>query len=102
MLTERDVVRCVAEGIDRAKASVRDVMSSSIVAAPMTTTPLETIRIMQEKTGRRVLVVDDLGGVAGILTQTDIGRILDRRGLPHAGRFLAGTDGRLETSHGSL
>jgi len=89
MFTERDVVRCVADGIDMAKASVGDVMSSSIVTAPMTTAPHATIGMMQEKTVRRVLVVDDVGGVAGILTQTDIGRVLDRQDKGHFGRFFA-------------
>ncbi|MEN8686238.1 MAG: CBS domain-containing protein [Desulfuromonadales bacterium] len=102
MFTERDVVRCVAEGVDLATASVGDVMSSSIVTVPMTTAPHATIRIMQEKTVRRVLVVDDLGSVAGILTQTDIGRVLDRQDSNYAGRFLGDTDGLTEASHRPL
>ena len=102
MFTERDVVRCVAEGIDLATSSVGDVMSSSIVTTPMTTSPHEAIRIMQEKTVRRVLVVDDFGSVAGILTQTDIGRVLDQQEASHAGRFLGDTDGLAEASRGPL
>lgn len=102
MFTERDVVRCVAEGIDLATASVGDVMSSSIVTTPMTSAPHETIRIMQEKTVRRVLVVDDLGSVAGILTQTDIGRVLDRHDTFSAGRFFAGKDVHAGSSHGPV
>ena len=89
MFTERDVVRCVADGIDLTTATVGDVMSSSIVTAPMTTAPHATIGMMREKTVRRVLVVDDLGGVAGILTQTDIGRVLDRQETRHVSRFFA-------------
>ena len=102
MFTERDVVRCVAEGVDLATASVGDVMSSSIVTVPMTTAPHATISIMQEKTVRRVLVVDDLGSVAGILTQTDIGRVLDRQDSNYADRFLGDTDGLTEASHRPL
>ena len=102
MFTERDVVRCVAERVDLATASVGDVMSSSIVTVPMTTAPHATISIMQEKTVRRVLVVDDLGSVAGILTQTDIGRVLDRQDSNYAGRFLGDTDGLTEASHRPL
>ncbi|MGD9019022.1 MAG: CBS domain-containing protein [Desulfuromonadales bacterium] len=102
MFTERDVVRCVAEGVDLTTASVGDVMSSSIVTVPMTTAPHATISIMQEKTVRRVLVVDDLGSVAGILTQTDIGRVLDRQDSNYAGRFLGDTDGLTEASHRPL
>jgi len=89
MFTERDVVRCIANGIDLTTALVGDVMSSSIVTTPMTTLPHAAIGKMQEKTVRRVLVVDDRGGVAGILTQTDIGRVLERQETRHVSRFFA-------------
>jgi len=89
MFTERDVVRCIADGIDLTTALVGDVMSSSIVTTPMTTPPHAAIGKMQEKTVRRVLVVDDQGGIAGILTQTDIGRVLDRQETRHVSRFFA-------------
>jgi len=89
MFTERDVVRCIADGIDLTTALVGDVMSSSIVTTPMTTPPHAAIGKMQEKTVRRVLVVDDQGGVAGILTQTDIGRVLDRQETRHVSPFFA-------------
>ena len=89
MFTERDVVRCIADGIDLTTALVGDVMSSSIVTTPMTTPPHAAIGMMQEKTVRRVLVVDDQGGVAGILTQTDVGRILDRQEAGHVRRLFA-------------
>lgn len=98
MFTERDVVRCVSEGIDMATASVGDVMSSTIVTTPMTTTPSATIGLMLKKKVRRVLVVDDLGSVAGILTQTDIGRVLDRHVSGHAGLQIGQADGRPEAS----
>jgi len=102
MFTERDVVRCVADGIDLTTASVGDVMSSSIVTAPMMAAPLATIGMMQEKTVRRVLVVDDLGGVAGILTQTDVGRVLDRKETGHVSRFFTEPVGVVGASPGAV
>jgi CBS domain-containing protein len=102
MFTERDVVRCVADGIDLTTASVGDVMSSSIVTAPMMAAPHATIGMMQEKTVRRVLVVDDLGGVAGILTQTDVGRVLDRKETGHVSRFFAEPVGVVGASPGAV
>lgn len=102
MFTERDVVRCVAEGVDLATASVGDVMSSTIVTTPMTTTPHATIGMMQEKKVRCVLVVDDLGSVAGILTQTDIGRVLNRHATDHADILIGRTDGQAEASLGPM
>jgi len=102
MFTERDVVRCVADGIDLTTASVGDVMSSSIVTAPMMAAPHATIGMMQEKTVRRVLVVDDLGGVAGILTQTDVGRVLDRKETGHVSRFFTEPVGVVGASPGAV
>lgn len=99
MFTERDVVRCVANGIDFASASVGDVMSTTIVTTPMTTSPHATIGMMQAKNVRCVLVLDDLGSVAGILTQTDIGRVLDRQERYHVGRLVGDSDG-VEASRG--
>jgi len=77
MFTERDVVRCIAQGVDLTEAMVGTVMSPSVVTTPMTTAPQDSIGLMVKKSIRRLLVVDQEGGLAGILTQTDIGRILD-------------------------
>lgn len=77
IFTERDVVRCIAEGINLTSAAVDSVMSPSVITAPLTTTPRETISLMQDKSVRRLLVLDSKGDMAGIVTQTDIGRVLD-------------------------
>lgn len=79
MFTERDVVRCIAGGIDLSEVEVSSVMSPTLVSTPSTTTPYDSIGLMLKKSIRRVLVVDDDGQMAGILTQTDLGRILDRQ-----------------------
>ena len=102
MFTERDVVRCVANGIDFASASVGDVMSTTIVTTPMTTSPHATIGMMQKKNVRCVLVVDDLGCVAGILTQTDIGRVLDRPQTSHIGGLAGGSEGVADAPPGMV
>lgn len=52
---------------------------------------------MQEKAIRRLLVVDKEGGVAGILTQTDIGRVLER-----GHHFLGQATGLSATMPGSM
>lgn len=87
MFTERDVVRCIAQGIDLTDVSVGAVMSPSIVTTPVTTPPQETIGLMLKKSIRRLLVVDGDGAMAGILTQTDIGRVLDQ----HKAAFIGGS-----------
>lgn len=78
IFTERDVVQCVAKGTDLSVVSVGSVMSPKVVSTPLTTTPLDTIGLMLKKSIRRLLVVDECGKMAGILTQTDIGRVLER------------------------
>lgn len=79
MFTERDVVRCIAEDLDLAEMPVSSVMSHAIVSTPLTTAPQETIGLMLKKSIRRLLVTDELGAMAGILTQTDLGRVLEQQ-----------------------
>ena len=79
IFTERDVVRCIVGGVDFTATTIGEVMTPSVITTPMTSAPQESIGLMLKKKIRRLLVVDDHGGMAGILTQTDIGRILDRR-----------------------
>ncbi len=79
MFTERDVVRCVAKGVDLSGVPVSEVMSYSIVSTPLTSAPYETIGLMLKKSIRRLLVTDERGGMTGILTQTDIGRVLEQQ-----------------------
>ncbi len=79
MLTERDVVRLIAKGVDLTMVTVGEVMCPTIVTTPLSTAPYRTIDLMQKKAIRRLLVVNDAGELAGIITQTDLGRVLDRR-----------------------
>jgi predicted transcriptional regulator len=79
MFTERDVVRCISEGVDLSEVSVSEVMSHTIVSTPLTSAPHETIGLMLKKSIRRLLVTDESGDMTGILTQTDIGRVLDQQ-----------------------
>lgn len=79
IFTERDVVRCVAKGDDLSAVAVGSVMSKPVVSTPLTSAPHETIGLMLKKSIRRLLVVDERGEMTGILTQTDIGRVLDRK-----------------------
>lgn len=88
MLTERDVVRLIAKGVDLAMVSARDVMSPTIVTTPVSTAPYKTIDLMRKKSIRRLVVVDDVGQMTGILTQTDLGRVLDLQEPETVGHML--------------
>ena len=88
IFTERDVVRCVADGTDLSATPVSAVMSPSVVSTPLTTTLHETIGLMLKKSIRRLLIVDERGEMTGILTQSDIGRVLDRQEPSLVSRLL--------------
>ncbi len=88
IFTERDVVRHIARGVDLNAVPVGSVMSLSVVSTPATSTPLDTVGLMFKKSIRRLLVVDECGVMTGILTQTDIGRVLDYQPAGLVGQLL--------------
>jgi len=77
VFTERDVVRLVADGVDLTDVTVEMVMSSSLVTASCSTSPDSAIGLMQNHSVRRLVVLNSDGQMAGVLTQTDLGRALD-------------------------
>ena len=77
IFTERDVVSYIAKGVDLSDVPVGSVMSPSIISTPVTSSPAESIGLMMKKSIRRLLVVDELGEMKGILTQTDLGRVFE-------------------------
>ena len=79
IFTERDVVCYIAQGVDLSAVTVGSVMSPSVFSTPLMTAPFDTIDVMLKKSIRRLLVVDECGKMTGILTQTDIGRVLDQQ-----------------------
>jgi diguanylate cyclase (GGDEF)-like protein/PAS domain S-box-containing protein len=77
ILTERDAVRLVAEGVDLDKVSIAEIMSSPVLTVPLGTTLHKAAMIMKRESIRRILAVDDKGDIAGIITQSDIVRGLE-------------------------
>ena len=102
MFTERDVVGCIARGIDLSAVSVGSVMSPSVVSTSFTSTPHNTVGLMLKKSIRRLLVVDESGDMTGILTQTDLGRVLDRQDPGLISRLLGGTTSLAEVPQGAM
>jgi len=72
ILTERDVVRLVAEGVALADAPVAGVMNSPVRTVKVGATIHKVAQLMKKEHIRRVVVVDEDGRIAGIITQTDI------------------------------
>lgn len=72
ILTERDAVRLVADGIDLGSVLVGGVMSSPVLTVKVGTTVHKATLLMKNEHVRRVVVVDENGCIVGIITQSDI------------------------------
>ncbi|MDH3997723.1 MAG: CBS domain-containing protein [Desulfuromonadales bacterium] len=88
MFTERDVVRLIADNVDFKAVSVGEVMTPTVVSTPMTVTPDETVTLMQKNAIRRLVVLDAEGKMTGILTQTDLGRVLEQQNQDQLNRLF--------------
>lgn len=77
VFSERDAVRLVAAGTDLASLSVGAVMTSPIITIPPSAAPDHAIDLMRNHEVRRLLVLGEGGALAGILTQTDLSRVLE-------------------------
>lgn len=79
IITDRDIViELLAEDMDLAKVDVGDVMSTTLVTAPHDADLFETLRFMGIKGVRRIPVIDDDGGLYGILSANDILNVLTK------------------------
>ena len=72
IVTERDVLRVVAEGKDPKVVSVQDVMTSDPVTIPPHTASRDAAQIMFEKWFRHLPVVTSEGKVVGIISLRDL------------------------------
>ncbi|WP_295443081.1 CBS domain-containing protein [uncultured Thiodictyon sp.] len=76
MLTERDLVRLGDEGIDFVTTTLSRVMSHPVHTVSAAESLPTAIRRMEEAQTRRLVVVDDSGATAGIVTRHDIVKVL--------------------------
>ncbi len=72
IVTERDVLRVIAQGQDPKTVSLRDVMTSDVVTIHPDTPIRHAAEIMFDKWFRHLPVVDSEGKVAGILSLRDL------------------------------
>jgi CBS domain-containing protein len=77
ILTERDAVRLVAECVDLESVQVGSVMSSPVLTVAIGTTVHSAATLMKMERIRRVVVIDENGHIAGLITQSDIVRGLE-------------------------
>ena len=72
IVTERDVLRVVAEGHEPKAISLRDVMTKNPVTVGPNTTLHDAAQIMFDKWFRHLPVVDDAGAVQGVISLRDL------------------------------
>jgi CBS domain-containing protein len=76
IVTERDVLRVVGQGLDPKATSLQDVMTKDPVTVPPDVTLREAAKIMFDKWFRHLPVVDKGGSVMGIISLRDLVSLL--------------------------
>ena len=72
IVTDRDLVlEVLAQDVDLDSLSIKDIMSTDLVTVLESETFLRVLDIMKKQRVRRILVVDDHGGLQGILSADD-------------------------------
>jgi CBS domain-containing protein len=75
IVTDRDIaIKVVAAGNDPQSTRVRDIMSKDLVTCGPDEDYSKLLEAMADHKVRRILVVDDLGALLGIVSQADIAR----------------------------
>ncbi len=72
IVTDRDVVRAHAQGVDGQDKSVADFLSRRLLTAPPTMSVLEATQIMRDRGFRHLVVVDDDGALVGVFSMRDL------------------------------
>lgn len=77
ILTDRDIVlEAVAVGLDVEVFTAGDMMTAPLVTVPLSEGVFETLRAMSRHRVRRIGVVDDQGGLFGIVAADDLINLL--------------------------
>ena len=73
VITDRDIaVRVVAEGRDVTSTTVRDAMSTGLQTCGEDDNVADVMSLMGREQVRRVPIVDERGGLVGIVAQADV------------------------------
>lgn len=80
--TEKDVVRLITSGRDLTTCSVGEASMSPVLTISERATPVQAIALMNREAVRRLLILDQSGAIAGVLTQTDLSHGLDGCSVP--------------------
>ncbi len=80
LLTERDVVHFIHDNLDFTHTTVASVMSTPVTTVQMGLSLFDAYSVLTEKHFRHLVIVDDNGLLAGVVTLTDM---LDGMGLEY-------------------
>ncbi|HYY44878.1 MAG TPA: CBS domain-containing protein [Actinomycetota bacterium] len=72
IITERDVLQAVADGVDLDATQVSDYMTANAITATESWDVVEAARRMSEGGFRHLVVVDEKGEVSGMLSIRDL------------------------------
>ena len=72
IITERDVVRAVAEGLNPDETKVSEVMSDEVYTALPETSVLKAMEMMRAHRIRHLPIVDESGKLVGIVSLRDL------------------------------
>lgn len=73
IVTDRDiVVQVIAAGVDPARLTAGDIMTTGLTTARDDQTPFETVEQMQRNGVRRLPVVDKMGCLLGVIAADDL------------------------------
>ena len=73
ILTDRDIViRGLAEELDPEKTPVSDIMTSGVISCPADQAAEDAAVVMADAKVRRLVVVDELDNVVGIISLGDV------------------------------
>ena len=87
IVTDRDIaVRAVGKGVNPSARPVADIMTNHVVACRANATLAEAADLMAREGVRRLCVVDESGGLAGLVSISDLA--LGEAGNAMAGRVL--------------
>ena len=71
VISERDIVRAVGNGLDVAATTVMEVAHTGLVRCPLSATVREAALLMMEEYVRHLLVEDD-SGLVGVVSARDV------------------------------
>jgi len=102
IVTERDMTRMLIDGTNISELTVKEIMSHPVLTAHLNLPLLEAARIMKEKGIRRIVVLDDNGKIAGLITQSDIIKGLHGQYLQNLKQLVIEKDRELEQTNKKL